>query len=44
MKNNTPKHQEDKAELKAALYVLFVVIVIALVVYLFAITSIVRNN
>ena len=33
------KHQEEKAELKAALYVLFGVIVIALSVYLFAIAG-----
>ena len=44
MEKEKLKHQEDKAELRAALYVLFGVIVIALVVYLFAITSIVRNN
>lgn len=35
MKNNTPKHQEDKAELRAALCVLFGVIVIALAIYLY---------
>lgn len=35
MKNNTPQHQEDKAELRAALYVLFGVVVIALSIYLF---------
>lgn len=35
MKNNTPQHQEDKAELRAALYVLFGVVVIALAIYLY---------